>query len=110
MEIQSLFYVFIGVFGVCVLISTAHIIKLTITRQPNRHGFDNRSKNDLYEDADGTATEASMKAFSDLMPRIFIILGTLIGIIASTLSAAVRTVEKADHSIIVPWVLVAQWV
>lgn len=110
MELQSLFYVLVGFFGVCVLVSTAYTIKLAITRQPNRHVFESRSKNDLYEDADGTATEASMKAFSDLTPRLFIILGTLIGIVASTLSAVVRTIEKADDSIIVPWVLVAQWV
>jgi len=112
MDLRSAFYAFIGILTAFVLASALSAVWLIVARKPALNKPDNGSK-PIYQDADGTATEESMKAYSDLAPRSLTVLGVLVGLAASAASAVLKTVdvEIVDASAIaVPWTFVAEWV
>ena len=68
---------------------------------------------DLYQDEDGTATEASQAAFSDWIPRTVLNLATVIGFGISIVSAILSIVWRASTASISlwsSWVNMAAWV
>lgn len=65
---------------------------------------------ELYTDEDGVATEESQAAYSDLIPRLLLI---IISVVASldALATAVLTTTRPNHSLIVEqWLQLATWV
>jgi hypothetical protein len=65
---------------------------------------------DLYEDEDGIATDESMRAFSDRLPRYAIAVLSPAGF-AAALAAAILTTQQGPHAREIPdWLQVGVWV
>ncbi|KAL8725122.1 MAG: hypothetical protein Q9166_007564, partial [cf. Caloplaca sp. 2 TL-2023] len=75
--------------GLIGFFTTPTLIAVRKSRSRSRNGYEELEK--LYEDEDGTATEASAKTFSAALP-IYLILGsTILGLCLSTTTAIQST-------------------
>jgi len=93
----------------CILFLSLPALKALLSRNGTLKGYvpvDSR-----YEDEDGEATEESIKAYSDLTPRIAVYSGVLLGIGTSVSSRVLA--ERTSLSLwtsIVAWSGVISWV
>lgn len=83
--------------AVCLaLVALATIPSLLTFKQRLSRGPGRNRPFHLYEDEDGTATEESQAAFSDSAPRYGILLGSLVGLVASFTTAICVTVSPGS--------------
>ncbi|GAD93452.1 ABC transporter [Paecilomyces variotii No. 5] len=86
--------------------SSTSIIASRLTRKPRLSLSGSSTNNSLYEDEDGLATEASIKAFSDEWQRLAIALLSAIWVCCA-LSLAIITLREPKNLLLVPfWLLV----
>ncbi len=64
----------------------------------------------LYEDEDGSATEESQTEYSATLPKYIALLSSMIGFIASTISAAFTTIHPTRNLYVENWLLFGSWV
>lgn len=64
----------------------------------------------LYQDEDGTATEESVKAFSDKIQRLSIAVLSAIGFLASLAQAVLVTLQLPRGLFVEHWLQFAGWV
>jgi hypothetical protein len=63
-----------------------------------------------YEDADGTATEESLKAYTDFIPRLLLILVSAIATSVALASAILITTRPDSPLTIEHWLQFTSWV
>lgn len=66
--------------------------------------------NDRYEDDDGVATLESQEAFSDFVPRLIVLLGSMTGTVDCLASAVLTTTREALPLFVEQWLQFATWV
>lgn len=66
--------------------------------------------NALYEDEDGIATEETQKEYSATAPKYLALLSTVIGFIASVISASFTTINRTRNLYVENWLLFGSWV
>ena len=89
----------------------AHACRITRLRLGG--GYVQLGEDDNYEDRDGIATEASIRALSDTRPRVALCLSTALGL-GSSIAARVLALNGAEHtrvlSELAAWAEPACWV
>ena len=65
---------------------------------------------DRYEDEDGAATPESEEAFSDFLPRLIILLGSVVGSLDCLISAVLTTTSQAFPLFVEQWLQFITWV
>ena len=65
---------------------------------------------DRYEDEDGVATRESEEAYSDVVPRLILILVSMIGTIDGLASAILTTTRDALPLFVEQWLQFITWV
>jgi hypothetical protein len=75
------------------------------------HFRETKSKSEIYEDKDGTASKESMAAYSAKAPKTLLSFFTIIGFLTATSLALLGTLNR-DHDLtfIQNWLNAAQWV
>lgn len=68
------------------------------------------AKPEIYEDADGKATPESVKAYSAKLPKIFLILLSVVGLGLSIAVAVVSTLGETTGLLLENWLAVGTWV
>jgi hypothetical protein len=64
----------------------------------------------LYEDDDGVATEESMSAYSDRVPRSILCFSSIVGFLASVASSVLASLYPEKSPLVEPWINVLCWV
>jgi hypothetical protein len=65
---------------------------------------------DRYEDEDGIASEESQAAYSDFVPRLILILVSIVGTVDCLISSILVTTHAAVPLVVEQWLQFATWV
>lgn len=70
-----------------------------------------KSKQAVYEDKDGEATEETMAAYSTTYPKIFLSTFTVLGFGTAVALAVLSTLDRSlDHLFLENWLTAGEWV
>lgn len=75
------------------------------------HFRESKSKQEIYEDEDGAASEESMAAYTATYPKIFLSIFAVLGFATAISLAVLSTLDVTlDHMFLENWLTAGQWV
>ena len=101
----------VGSLGLAVVLAISTPALLTFYRKfdPDRHP-DYQPIGDFYEDEDGKASEESQKKFSTFLPRLIVLVASMLGGLISIVKAVLETSFSSADRAVDEWLRFASWV
>ncbi|KAG5809758.1 hypothetical protein H9Q74_003560 [Fusarium xylarioides] len=90
--------------GLVVALATTPALATVVTQIRKRTARDN-----FYEDADGKSTPESLAAFSNRLPKVFILALSAFGLGTSIAISALYSLSQSDSLLLKNWLIAAAW-